>query len=100
MLIFFQRTCNHLEPLAKTANITQESDTQLYHVLTTLANLYCIYSNLSLPEDQEVHYKVLASLEKCWAAADQDPFIAAVILNPFLYADFLSTHHFNTNWAM
>ena len=29
--------------------------------------------------------KVLASLEKCWAAADQDPFIAAIILNPFLH---------------
>ena len=29
------------------------------------------------------------SLEKCWAAADQEPFIAAVILNPFLHGDFL-----------
>jgi len=28
--------------------------------------------------------KVLASLEKRWAAADQEPFIAAVVLNPFL----------------
>ena len=81
MLIFVWRTCNHLEPLAIVANITQESHTRLYHVLTTLANLYCIYSNLSLPEDLEVCYEVLASLKKCWAAADQDPFIAAVILN-------------------
>jgi hypothetical protein len=30
------------------------------------------------------------SLEKCWAAADQDPFIAAVVLNPFLRGRCLS----------
>jgi hypothetical protein len=30
----------------------------------------------------------LASLEKRWAAADQAPFIAAVLLNPFLRGDF------------
>jgi TRAP-type mannitol/chloroaromatic compound transport system permease small subunit len=100
MLIFFQRTCNHLEPLAIAANITQESDTQLYHVLTTLANLYCIYSNLSLPEDQEVHYEVLASLEKCWAAADQDPLLLLLFLIPSSLLTFFSTHCFNTNWAM
>ena len=40
-----------------------------------------------------MRYEVLASLEKHWAAADQDPFIAAVILNPFLHADFLARRH-------
>ena len=40
-----------------------------------------------------MRYEVLASLEKRWAAADQDPFIAAVILNPFLHADFLAHRH-------
>jgi len=58
--------------------------------LTTLANLYHIYSNLSLAEDLEVCDEVLASLEKCWAAADQDPFIATFILNPFLCRDVLA----------
>ena len=57
-----------------------------------LANLYRIYSNLNLEEDSDVHDQVLASLEKCWAAADQDPFIAAVILNPFLHRNFLGQH--------
>jgi hypothetical protein len=90
---YFQRTCSHLEPLAIAANITQASNTRLYHVLTTLANLYRIYSNLSLAEDSEVRDGVLASLEKRWAAADQDPFIAAVILNPFLRGDFLARRH-------
>ena len=81
------RTCRHLEPLAIAANITQASNTRLYHVLTTLANLYRIYSNLNLEEDAETREQVLASLEKRWAAADQDPFIAAVVLNPFLRGD-------------
>ncbi|KAF8261098.1 hypothetical protein EI94DRAFT_1422935, partial [Lactarius quietus] len=36
---------------------------------------------------------VLASLEKHWAAADQDPFFAAVILNPFLHGDLLAQQH-------
>ena len=36
---------------------------------------------------------MLASLEKRWAAADQDPFIAAVVLNPFLHGDFLAWRH-------
>ena len=36
--------------------------------------------------------EVLASLEKHWAAADQDPFIAAVVLNPFLPGDFFGRH--------
>ena len=61
--------------------------------MTTLANLYCIYSKLSLAEDLEVCDEVLASLEKHWAAADQDPFIAAVILNPFLCRDVLAWQH-------
>jgi hypothetical protein len=83
------RTCHHLEPLAIAANITQASNTRLHHVLTTLANLYCIYSNLNLEEDSDVRNQVLASLEKRWAAANQDPFIATIVLNPFLRGDFL-----------
>ena len=90
MLIFLKRTCSHLEPLAIAANITQASNTRLYHVLTTLGNLYRIFSNLGLEDD--VQPEVLTSLEKRWAAADQDPFIAALILNPFLRGDFLGNH--------
>ena len=90
---FFQRTCSHLGPLAIAANITQASNTRLYHVLTTLANLYRIYSNLSLADDLEVRDGVLASLEKCWAAVDQDPFIAAVILHPSLCGNVLARRH-------
>jgi hypothetical protein len=91
-MIIFLRTCSHLEPLAIAANITQASNTRLYHVLTTLANLYRIYSNLDLEENSDALLGVLASLEKRWAAADQDPFIAAIVLNPFLRGDFLGRH--------
>ena len=91
---YFQRTCSHLEPLAIAANVTQASNTRLYHVLTTLAKLYHIYSNLTLTEEGlGVRDGVLASLERRWAAADQDPFIAALILNPFLRDDFLARRH-------
>ena len=59
-------------------------------MLTTLANLYRIYSNLNpVAEDSDVRDEILDSLEKHWAAADQEPFIAAVILNPYLRGDFL-----------
>ena len=88
-LYFYYRTCAHLEPLAIAANITQASNTRLYHVLTTLANLYRIYSNLDSVDDSDVRDGILNSLEKRWAAADQEPFIAAVVLNPFLRGDFL-----------
>ncbi|KAF8262861.1 hypothetical protein EI94DRAFT_1460687, partial [Lactarius quietus] len=64
--------------LAIAANITQASTTHLDHVLTTLGNLFRIHSDAQLED------AVLASLEKRWAAADQDPFIVAVILNPYL----------------
>jgi hypothetical protein len=45
-------------------------------VLTTLGNLYRIYSDAQL--EDAVQTKVLTSLEKRWAAADQETFIAAV----------------------
>ena len=53
-----------------------------------LGNLYHIYSDPDL--DAKVQNKVLGSLEKHWAAADQDPFIAAIVLNPFLHGWCLS----------
>lgn len=62
--------------------ITQGSDTGLHHVLLTLGNLYHIYSDPKL--DEAVQNRILGSLEKRWAAADQDVFIAAVVMNPYI----------------
>lgn len=71
-----------LEPLAIAANITQASHTRLDHVLLTLGNLFRIYTNASI--DGPTRERILASLEKRWAQADQDIFIVAVFLNPYI----------------
>lgn len=77
---------SHLGPLTIAAHITQGSSTRLDHVLLTLANLYRIYSNLPASE-AEVGLGLCASIEKRWAACDQDVFILAVFLNPYIRAD-------------
>jgi hypothetical protein len=51
-------------------------------VLITLANLYRIFSNDKF--DLDIRRSVLRSLEKRWAKQDQDVFILAVILNPWI----------------
>jgi hypothetical protein len=71
-----------LEPLAIAANITQAPHTRLDHVLLTLGNLFRIYSNPEL--DNTIRNAILASLEKRWKAADQDVFIVAIFLNPYI----------------
>ncbi|GBE87752.1 hypothetical protein SCP_1104290 [Sparassis crispa] len=76
------RIRTHLEPLAIAANITQAPHTRLDHVLLTLSNLYCIYC--SADTESDVHEKILGSLEKRWKKADQDVFILAIFLNPYI----------------
>ncbi len=73
---------NLLEPLAIAANITQGPTTRLYHVLLTLANLFRIFSDPTI--EVVIRDGVKASLEKRWAAADQDVFIAGVVMNPYI----------------
>lgn len=76
---------SHLGPLTIAAHVTQGASTRLDHVLLTLANLYRLYS--SLPErDIEASRGLCASIEKRWAACDQDVFILAVFLNPYVRA--------------
>lgn len=71
-----------LEPLAIASNITQASHTRLDHVLLTLANLFRIYSKAEI--DGPSCAKIIRSIEKRWAKADQDVFIAATFLNPYI----------------
>ncbi|KZV99187.1 hypothetical protein EXIGLDRAFT_831738 [Exidia glandulosa HHB12029] len=71
-----------LEPLAIAQNVTQGANTRLDHVLVTLGNLFAIYSRDAYSEP--VRTAIKASLEKRWAKADQDAFIAAVFLNPLI----------------
>ncbi|EUC55842.1 DUF659 family protein, partial [Rhizoctonia solani AG-3 Rhs1AP] len=72
----------YLEPLAIAANVSQASSTRLDHILIELGRLYHAFSQLGFnPKIREI---VLESLERRWGKADQDPFILAVFLNPFI----------------
>ncbi|KAF8967760.1 ribonuclease H-like domain-containing protein, partial [Flammula alnicola] len=78
-----------LEPLAIAANVAQASHTRLDHVLLMLGNLVRIFSQ-NLEFDEDLRLGVLASLEKRWKKADQDVFITAVFLNPFIRGSLLN----------
>lgn len=73
-----------LEPLAIAANVSQAAHTQLDHVLLTLGNL--VYSTQMEAFDEDIRLGILKSLEKRWKKADQDIFVVAVFLNPFIRA--------------
>jgi len=71
-----------LKPLAIANNVTHACYTRLDHIGLTLGNLYQIYSNSSI--EAPIHDRVLGSLEKRWQAADQDVFILAMHLHPWV----------------
>ena len=71
-----------LEPLAIAKNVAQACYTRLDHVGFTLGNLYRIYNTPSL--EAPIRDQVLNSLEKRWHAADQDVFILAMHLHPWI----------------
>src|ERR1700731_2662559 len=74
---------NHLEPLARAANVTQTSHCHVNDVLLTFTFLYIQYSALINSEDLLAHNAVLSSIEQQWQKTDQEVFIAGVLLNPF-----------------
>jgi hypothetical protein len=76
----------HLEPLATAANITQALFCCLDQVLLTFGFLVMQYTAMTwsdLAEDHTGCDAIIKSIELWWAKADQEVFIAAVILNPF-----------------
>ncbi|EPQ51031.1 hypothetical protein GLOTRDRAFT_49718 [Gloeophyllum trabeum ATCC 11539] len=77
------RIKNHLEPLAIAAHITQAAHCRLDQVLLTFGLFVMQYSSMTDPADKTVVEVIVSSLERRWEKADQDVFIAAVILNPF-----------------
>ena len=72
----------HLKPLAVAANITQAAHCRLDTVLLTFGFLVVQYRAMVKAEDLVGCAAILQSLEKRWLAADQDVFIATVIVNP------------------
>ncbi|KAI0830187.1 hypothetical protein BC628DRAFT_1408347 [Trametes gibbosa] len=78
------RIKQHLEPLAITANMTQSNACRLDQVLITFRRLFQSFSELDSPDEDMIKTAVLRSLQMHWDKADQDVFLAAAILNPFL----------------
>lgn len=81
-----------LAPLAIATNVVQASGTRLDEALVCFARLYHIFatwtSELAFPPNfLNACRQVISSLERRWAAMDQEPFIAALILNPFIGQD-------------
>ncbi|EUC57191.1 NUDIX domain protein, partial [Rhizoctonia solani AG-3 Rhs1AP] len=74
----------YLEPLAIAANVSQAPTTRLDHVLIELGRLYYTFSKFAF--NPAIIKCVLESLERRWGKADQDAFILAVFLNPFIRA--------------
>jgi hypothetical protein len=73
----------HLEPLTIAANITQALFCHLDTVLLTFGFLLMQYRHLTDDEDLDAVAAIMESLKWCWAIADQQIFISAVIVNPF-----------------
>jgi len=73
----------HLEPLAIATNFAQATFYCLDQILLTFRSLIAYYLKLPDVSDPGVQ-AIIASIEKQWDKADQEIFIAAVILNPFI----------------
>jgi hypothetical protein len=82
----------HLEPLALAANVTQAAFCRLDTVLLTFRYLVMQYQQMTDEGDHVASLSIISSLEKRWTAADQDVFIATVIVNPFFRADPFGRH--------
>ncbi|EKM48620.1 uncharacterized protein PHACADRAFT_108590, partial [Phanerochaete carnosa HHB-10118-sp] len=83
------RAKSHLGPLAQAANILQASSTRLDHVPLVFGMLYHHFNSLRSIEGADADNNtacrtIISSVEKHWKAADQDIFIAAIILHPGL----------------
>lgn len=78
-----------LEPLCIAALVMQKVDLRLDQALLTLGKLSTQFESFHRQAsmdsvEKNCAYAVIRSLEKRWNAADQDVFIAATILNPFI----------------
>jgi len=87
----------HLEPLAIVANILQAAHCRLDTVLLTFGYLTIKYQAMVAPEDLVGCTAILNSLEKRWLAADQDVFVATVIVNPLYWTTPFAPHLRFTN---
>ena len=90
----------HLEPLAIAANTTQATHCRLDTILLTFGYLVMRYRAMVAPEDHVGCMAILNSLEKRWFVADQNVFIATVIVNPFYQTTPFAPHsRFINHWG-
>ena len=73
---------SHLKPLVIAVNTTQANNACLDTVLLTLGQLYHIF--LDSQYEPDVIRTIHESLEKRWKRTDQEVFILAVVLKPYL----------------
>ncbi|KAI0073823.1 hypothetical protein K474DRAFT_1700112 [Panus rudis PR-1116 ss-1] len=78
-----ERMKMHLEPLAIASNISQAAHVRLDQVLLLFGFLFLRYLRLTDPDDENVREAMLNGIEARWKKADQDVFIATLILNPY-----------------
>ena len=85
-ICFWYRLKTHLEPLARAANVAQAAFCRLDQILLTFGSLFIYYREIKAkdPANDLGCTAILNSIEKRWAKSDQDIFIAAIILNPFV----------------
>ena len=82
-----------LEPLTVAAKLTQGDGCHMDQVLLTLGYLVMQYLKRLVGHDDKPGAAAnIASIEKWWATADKEVFIAAVILNPFFKTTPFSNH--------
>ena len=84
--IAYLRVTDHLEPLTMGINVSQQSNTHPDEVLSLFAKLYHHYTSL-LESNYSGNYAVkviVESLSKWWLDLDQELFILALVLNPFI----------------
>ena len=90
--IAYLRVTEHLEPLTMGINVSQQSNTHLDEVLSLFAKLYHHYTSL-LESNYLGNYAVkviVESLSKQWLDLDQELFILALVLNPFISCHILA----------
>ncbi|GLB43960.1 putative protein of unknown function (DUF 659) [Lyophyllum shimeji] len=76
------RMTRHLRPLAIAANVVQAAFCRVDQVLLTFGYLVMQYRAMTDEDDAVGCNAIVQSIERRWAKADQEVFIAAVILNP------------------
>jgi len=82
-LYCYWRITWYLWPLAIAANVVRSSFCCINTVLLTFGFLIMQYQKMQDAEDILGRDAIMNSIERCWAKADHEIFIAAVIMNPF-----------------